>query len=473
MNRKSVAALVTLVSIITPVASLFAADATQATSQPFSDTIEFTNKDRIHGNLAGIAAGPYGVRWENEAFEKSVAFAMAKVAKIQLGKRQPPAASAHKAIVRLTNNDMLRCSIVSFGSSNLVVETAFAGRLSIPRKMIRSIHPNQASGATVYEGPTDLASWTIGQGGATQKSWTFKDETLVCTGNRFPIGRFIDNMPDAVDIQFDVSWGSGYPQFSFMFLVDNLQYPDNGGYALQTGSSSVYLNRYTKNHGSRSTGDSASIERFGNGKATKASYRILVSRETKTIVLIVDGDVVKQWNETAGISGTGKGISFYPQNNGTFKISNISVSSWDGKIPQPNGAAGVQKEDMIKLSNNDKVSGTVKTIAADQLKFEAAYAAMDIPLARVVEIQLATENAEKASQNKDDVRATFINGGTITIQLGRQEQGKLEGKSDNFGTVSMPLAAFRALEFNIYDKPDGEARTAGPNGEEPVEEIVE
>jgi hypothetical protein len=442
----------------------------QTPLQAYSDLIEFTNKDKMHGNLVGIAQGQFGVKWENASLEKAIAFSMAKISKIQLGKRQGATEPEKGSAVRLTNDDQIRGQVVSLDANSLVINTSFAGKMTITRKMLKSINPNQAAGSAIFEGPTDLASWTIGQGG-NQKSWTFKDDTLMSYG-RFPIGRFLDSMPDAFEISFDVAW-SGYPNFNFMFLVDNLQYPDNGGYGLNTSGSTVYLYKYSRTHGSRSTGDNVSIERFNNGRATKASYKLLVSKENKVIVLLIDGQVMKQWSETAGLSGTGKGISFYPNGQGLFKVSNIKVSSWDGKIPQAGSSGGAQKEDLVKLSNNDKVSGTVKTITGDQIKFEASYATMDIPLNRVVEISFSTERAEKAALNKDDVRASFATGGAITVQMSKLENGKIEGKSDNFGTVSMPLAAFRQLDFNIYEKPEPEPKPGSSEGEAVIDDFVE
>ncbi len=461
MTIRVLAVVAVSVAVAVPCGTSFAADGGQAPLQLYSDVIEFVNKDKMHGNLAGIGPGQFGVKWENDVFDKPVAFTLARVARIQLGKRQQASSDAGmKAVVKLTNNDQIRGALISLDANNLTLDTSFAGKMTVARKMLRSISPNQSGGSSIYEGPTDVASWTIGQGG-TQKSWVFRDDALVSIG-RFPIGRFLDSLPEAFDIQFDVAWVGGYPQFNFMFLVDNLQYPNNGGYSLVTSSSSIYLNRYNRSRGSSSSGDNAYVERFSSGRVTKASYRVLVSGEAKTIVLMIDGQVVKQWSEGDGLSGAGKGISFYPQSGGVFKISNIRVTAWDGKIPSAGGAgSGGQKEDMIKITNNDKVSGTVKSISGDMVKFEASYATMDVPLSRVVDIQFSTERSEKANQNKDDVRATFTNGGTMTIQLGKLELGKLDGKSDNFGPVSLPLSAFRTLEFNLYQKQDAETKPSG------------
>jgi hypothetical protein len=133
---------------------------------------------------------------------------------------------------------------------------------------------------------------------------------------------------------------------------------------------------------------------------------------------------------------------------------NIKTSDWDGKPPEVAGDSGaaVVKDDLLRLINNDKVSGRLKSIAGDAVKFETSYATLDIPLARVVEIVTSTENAARARKNKDDVQMTFADRGLLTLQLERIEKDEVKGQSENFGKIALPLAALRRLDFNIYRK---------------------
>ena len=60
----------------------------------------------------------------------------------------------------------------------LVLDTWYAGRLSIPRAMLRGITPLSDANSAVYEGPTGMEGWTIGRMGAG-RSWIFRDGALI------------------------------------------------------------------------------------------------------------------------------------------------------------------------------------------------------------------------------------------------------------------------------------------------------
>ncbi|GAF71164.1 unnamed protein product, partial [marine sediment metagenome] len=57
---------------------------------------------------------------------------------------------------------------------------------------------------------------------------------------------------------------------------------------------------------------------------------------------------------------------------------------------------------------------------------------------------------ERARRNKEDVKAQFRSGGSITVRLTKLEDNTIEGSSENFGKVTMPVEAFRVIEFNVY-----------------------
>jgi hypothetical protein len=178
----------------------------------------------------------------------------------------------------------------------------------------------------------------------------------------------------------------------------------------------------------------------------------MVDKTKKAITLLIDGEMVRQWTDPAGFAGGGKSIIFSPQPQNGMRISNIRISEWDGAVPQSivSNSGGDTKEDLVRFVNGDKVSGKLRSIARGSMKFEAAYAVMDIPLDRVSEIRMASSGLERARRNKNDIRATFPEKGALTIQLIRIEKNMLTGSSENFGQVGMPLEAFKALDLNIY-----------------------
>jgi len=416
------------------------------------DVLEFLNKDKLHGYLMAVVPGEYGLRWKHSSSDKPIDFGMGSVASATLARRKTAQAAPSTAAIYLTNGDMLPGNLVSLDGEKLVLDTWYAGKINVNRLMVKAMNPNSGVSSVIYEGPTDLTEWTMYRHGGNQVLWKFKNGALYALQS-YPIGREIEGMPDMADIQFEAAWRSGYPSFSFMFYTDNIQ--DNGnGYMLQISGSSIYLQRYSRDSGSRNIGGNDNYEAFNNRKSMKAKINLLVDKSKKAVTLLIDGNMVKQWTDTANFAGKGNGIMFRPNNQGDLKISNIKIAQWDGKLPEVGGVSSDKgaKEDLVRFVNNDKVSGQLKAIAAGNVKFETSYATLDIPLARVAEIVMASEKSERARRNKDDVRAYFADRGLVTIQLARIEKDEVKGKSENFGDISLPLGSLRLLEFSIYQE---------------------
>lgn len=416
------------------------------------DVLTFMNKDTLHGHLLSGAPAAYGIRWKHENVKNPIDFSLLGISRIKLSKRQAVARTAFGATVYLTNDDMLTGNIVSLTDEALVLDTWYAGRLNIKRLMVKQINPGTGGGGVVYEGPTSLTNWQTrdyNDGHGQRPSWKFKGNALYATYS-YPIARTIDNMPDVAMIRFKAAW-RGYPAFYFAFFSDNLQqYYGSNCYLLQVSSSSIYLQRYTRNSGSRSLGN-VNYARFSNQPPSSAVFTVLVDKEKKAITVLVDDDMVKQWTDGDVFAGTGNGMLFQPQSRGNLKISEIEVSEWDGEMPSKSGTDRELKQDLLRFTNNDKVSGSLSSIADGNVQFKTTYATLTVPLKRVDQIVMSTERAERARRNKNDIRAEFREKGVITLQLSKLGEGKMTGNSENFGSPTLPLAAFRSLEFNIYE----------------------
>jgi hypothetical protein len=412
-----------------------------------NDILQFINRDKLHGTLISLDPATYGLRWRHANAEKAIDFSLANMTEARLGARKTADHKPDTAAILLSNDDLLRGKIVSMDNDKLVLDTWYAGKLAVKRTMLKKILTGTKS-SVVYEGPVSLAEWTVGRHG-NQNAWRFKDGALY-EDMEASIARNIENMPAMADMQFDAAWRGGYPGFSFYFFNDNAMQQANC-YMLQISGGTAYLNRYERNSGSQSLGN-AEVRRFANGRSTSARFNILTDKTKKTIVLLIDGQIIRQWVDSNSFAGRGNAIMFYPQQQTGLKISNIRIAEWDGAIPQSVSGSDTQetKDDLVKLVNGDKVSGHLKSITGENAKFETTYAAMDIPLEKMSEIAMATAGMERARRNKDDVRAVFFGKGAVTIRLVRMDKNTLTGSTENFGEVNMPLEAFSALQFNIY-----------------------
>lgn len=411
------------------------------------DQLEFLNGDRLRGDLAGVDPAA-GLTWKHEQAEQPITF---RLPGLQSARLAPPYSSGptglESSLVHLTNDDRLAGRILSLDPDKLLLETWYAGTVSVKRAMIRRLVPSLKSQAVVYEGPDDLANWSTG--GNVAGAWKLRNNALVCY-QQSPIGRDIEGWPERARIDFDVAWDN-YPGFNICFYADSLQIYNNNGYMLQVSGSSLYFRRQQRNKGASNMWNE-NLEKFNQSRGRKASFSLLVDRKKASFTLLIDGEQVRQWTDTAGFAGAeGKGIVLQPQAMGGMRFSNIRVSHWNGSIPDKD-AEPDPAQDHLDFINRDTVSGELLGIADGKAKVKSSYGEVEVPLERISDVTMSREKLERARRNKEDIRANFAGNSVITFDLDAMTDGKLAGKSENFGGISIPLAALKQVEFNIYKK---------------------
>lgn len=409
-------------------------------SAPAQDTLSFLNKDQLHGILLGIDQDT-GLRWQSPEAHDPIVFKTGQVAQIRLDshKAATEGKSAHR--VGLTNGDEFPGNIVSLDDKTLVLDTWYAGRLSIPRAMLRRITPLSDADASLYEGPTGLDGWSIGRMGGG-RSWSFRDGALIGT-NYGTIGRDM-KLPDMSSIEFDVVM-RGNSQFSIGLYSDRA---DNFGncYMLQLSNGYTELQRYSRNGGSNDLG---STQLQNVMRHDKSHIELRTSKDKKSIWLLVDDKMVKEWTDPADFNGAGGNVIFACQPGTFVKISNIKVSKWDGKFDDSSASNEKTSEDTVELANEDKVSGHLESIRDGKARLSSSYADLNIPIERIEQIDVASDHADQAKQVASDVRAYFPEGGSVTMQLTHWDAKGCAGSSPNFGKATFSPDAFAKIMFNL------------------------
>ena len=159
--------------------------------------------------------------------------------------------------------------------------------------------------------------------------------------------------------------------------------------------------------------------------------------------------------------GKGTIMSFYNSNSSTpLKIKNLVVSKWDGRLPSTVADTEESKTDNILFSNEDKVTGKLKSINDGQITFETEFASLAIPLERAKIIRISSEGAQLAKRNANDIRLFFNNDEYLTADLLKIADGKITAKSENFGSAELLLGAFRKISLNIYAEPSEGEKTS-------------
>ena len=115
------------------------AEAATATDGGQYDSLRFADRDMISGKLISLQPDKFLI-WSHPDTEKNIEFKYANLREISLSGKHPnpPAGTAN---IGLTNGDIIKGSILSLDSQNLIVKTWYAGELKIDRKTLREIVP--------------------------------------------------------------------------------------------------------------------------------------------------------------------------------------------------------------------------------------------------------------------------------------------------------------------------------------------
>ena len=149
-------------------------------------------------------------------------------------------------------------------------------------------------------------------------------------------------------------------------------------------------------------------------QTNRARVAIKSNREQKSITLLLNGVVAKQWVEPEKFGGEGTGIRLVHQGQGPMRIANLRVTEWDGRLEEtvaplvPNVA-----NDVGRLVNRDSIAGRLVEWKDGKFHFAVGDKAIEVPLDRVAQVDFATDRGQPTPLRAGDVRVFF------TGQIGR------------------------------------------------------
>ena len=422
------------------------------------DIMDFLNGDRLRGDLVALNLAEEQLLWRHKGVKEPITFQLTGVAHVDLLPRKASALAAHSNVVQLINGDQLRGDLVTLDAEKLVLNTWYAGSLVVRRDQLALIQPSSKPSATLYEGPTDdLAGWVAPafMGGTSHLGWTCH-RGMLTPGEGRSLGRHIPNMPDQVQIEFEVAVHKS-KSFSFSFF---LQDPQNGGgdndaYMLKFFGDNVQLSRIVHNEGSQDLGSVQLGDRHAERK--REMITLLADRKERRFALLLDGRLLREWKDSREFKGQGDAIMFLTHQRGALQIAKIKVSRWDGTLPRLSGGdspVATTIADRLECINGDALTGKVRAIAKSIVKFETSYAMLDVPLERAINIRFAAAKPAATSTNlaPGEVRAWFSRTEPLTLKLTKLQNGELSGVNLGCGPMRIPLSAFLLLEFNLGAK---------------------
>lgn len=417
--------------------------------------ILFRNGDLLTGQLESITP-TNGLRWRHADAAATIELQPNALAEIHLGAQPlPPANSPNFCFVRLTNGDELSGNLKSLDEQQLVLDTWFAGTLTLPRPRVASLRPAGPTPRAVFAGPDGLEGWTMGKGlgGAIAAGeWHFVNGAFVAT-QPASIARDV-KLPPSSSLEFDLAW-QGQFALAIALYTDSLQPvrlaqtadepPFGGFYSLQLNSYSTQLLLVKHKEAVRQLG-MAVIPQLQ--QTNRARIAIKSSREQKTITLLLNGVVAKQWADPEGFGGVGTGIRLVHQGQGPMRLANLRVSEWDGRLEEsvaalvPNVA-----NDVGRLVNRDSVAGRLVRWEAGKFRFAVADNFIEIPLDRVAQVDFATDRAQTVPLQAGNIRVFFTGRGSLTFALESWTEKGVRASSANFGKAEFAPRAFSRIVF--------------------------
>jgi hypothetical protein len=406
------------------------------------DLLEFVDGSSLHGALKEMDAGT-GLRWSSPAAKNIIDLRPGRLDSVRFA-HADPVSLRPTAHFRFANGDDVFGSIQSLDDHRLSFSTWFGQSLSVPRSTVQSITFLSTNYTLVYDGPDDLNGWVIGN--RNPESWVLRDGTFINAFNG-TLGRDF-KLTGSSTIEFDLAW-TDYLDLLVNIYTDFLDRMDYNSYMLQFTRDEVSLRHVD------STGNPP--KSFGSGALhlppgrDKIHVTIQSNTNEATVAVFVDNVLVKRWKDDNGFGAAGGGVFFEKRvvTGGIIKLSNITVSQWEGRF-EPETSFVLTNTDVMRFVNHDQAAGKIERIDQGKIDLKLGDVDLHVPLERVTQINFADAGPASALPSGPwEVRAHFPRGGSLTFQLEKWTDKEVSGRSDIFGSLTLQPAQIRQVEFNL------------------------
>jgi hypothetical protein len=428
-----------------------------AATNAADQALYFRNGDSIQGRLVSIDL-TNGVVWSRAGMAKPARFVATNLTEIFLTSRAAKDATnvPHRAVIQFANGDELVGNLISVGNQTVRVETSYAGKLSIPRKLVAGILPRPTNDRVIFGGIRTADDWTHGDmsaiQGITVGRWKYHNGSLV-SGTASSVARNLD-LPPTIRMDFDLYWHNMF-SLAIALHTDSLepislnareQEPDFAPfYSLWLSPTATELRVVPKTGPIRRLG--SVFLRMAAG-TNHAAVSIFASDQRKSVALMINHRIVKEWVDPNGWSAGGRGTRFVHQGYGHVRIANLRVTKWDGAGMAPLTIKGNPAVDVALMNDASARGGRLNGFTNGTFQFQSGESVLPIKFADTSQVNLALSGQQPAPAPTNSVRVFFNGRGRLTGKLnswtGRQTSltipglGDLTLSSDTLGRIQFP-----------------------------------
>ena len=372
-----------------------------------------------------------------------------EITALTFAEREKIEAASAKVHLQLRDGGWFSGDALTMENGTLLLTLPGGQRIEIPREHAQSVTLSNEQAPQIYDGPTGLAGWSAGR--TNQGQWEYKDGFLTCISNG-PITRNFEQMPDPLDLSFDVVFPPQLQHFSLSLFGGAVNQVSTGTLTIQFSPNQISGHHYD---GRRTNQYSVQLQPDADGglaeKAKTVRYRLLVDRVNGRALIYVGGIKRADWKlskvNAEDIGKCGATFSFSPNvfsSSDQVRLGRIRLLPWDGKMPWSGVEPTAAKADRILTGDGKIVDGTIEKITGAEVVtanpqevthrdktlhvlFAAAAAPKEQPAA-VAMVRL---------KNGGEFAVTEIKGGGATMTL-----------TTRFGSqIALPLSSLREMNF--------------------------
>jgi hypothetical protein len=449
-----------------------ATNITPAKAQTPLDMLEFVSGDTLRGKFMGWAE-PGMIRWQHEGVEGELRIIPEKIRRFRLQRPPQRAPQTMNARLWLNNGDRLSVNVVGLDEAKGVFESWYAGRVETPRGAISNLVFFFANGDLLYHGPTGLEGWQqsgpmrVGAAGLIRNqvmvidgevvvareerggeeeapaAWVFNGEALEAV-RPGAVGRDF-KLPPASMVTMELE-APGTPAFTLHVYADATdKFTGMNALSFTFSGRMIYFRRSLATGGSRQIGN-VDHQKFGTGAPTRTKLTLCTDLEQQTLAVYLDDMLIRKFSIAGQVEGLGTGLVIQQQAASSLKISNLTISRWNGVVDEPATGPVVLKEDTMLLNNRDKISGKLVGIREGKVEFQTAFSKIEIPLDRVQRISLAAPEPAGGGTGRQP-RLMLGDTGRVTLRIERWDDEVVEGRSAALGQVKINARAVIGLQY--------------------------
>ncbi|HEY2342359.1 MAG TPA: hypothetical protein VGH90_04980, partial [Chthoniobacteraceae bacterium] len=426
----------------------------------------FRNGDRVRGALE--AASDHGkLRWRTVQGGGAVEFDPAGVSGVLFAPEKGKAPETSRATVRCRNGDVLMGEAIALDKERLTLDAAQAGRFSVSRKNVRAVYfsadgkprvLSSAAGAALLQNQFIEGNYVFG--GRIDKAkedkrknpdpWRYFDGAFTFPGGAFRSGALraglsMDDMPENVELAFDISVPKGPALFSVQLFSSE---PNSGGYLLQLQPQQVTVyDMQPRQRGGRVLQQQYSFIGKVDELASVRHFRLFTDRVAGKVAITMDGVNIGVFGPKGGNSAPrnlGSIITLAPQPGIPSTFSNFWLGPWNGRLPDPAVSSDAAAPDSIVLSNGDETHGVIQSVADEIIKLDCDAGPIELPVPRTSVIEIGSAAGSLASAG---TRLRFTGLGVITVKSYRVAEGIVTFETDLGTTLKLPLSDLREMDF--------------------------